>query len=35
MGQQAFQQILSDPKIQLSQSPEEQDAVKRVAEKVV
>jgi predicted Zn-dependent protease len=35
MGEQAFQQILSDPKIQLSQSSEEQDAVKRVAERVI
>jgi metalloendopeptidase OMA1, mitochondrial len=35
MGEQAFQEILSDPKIQLSQSSEEQDAVKRVAERVI
>jgi metalloendopeptidase OMA1, mitochondrial len=34
-GEQAFQEILSDPKIQLSQSSEEQDAVKRVAERVI
>lgn len=35
MGEQAFQQILSDPKVQQSQSPEEQEAVKRVAEKII
>lgn len=35
MGEQAFQQILSDPKIQRSQSPEEQEAVKRVAERII
>jgi metalloendopeptidase OMA1, mitochondrial len=35
MGEQAFQEILSDPKIQLSQSSEEQNAVKRVAERVI
>lgn len=35
MGEQAFQQILSDPKVQLSQSPEEQEAVKRVAERII
>lgn len=35
MGEQAFQQILSDPKVQQSQSPEEQEAVKRVAERII
>lgn len=35
MGEQAFQQILSDPKVQRSQSPEEQEAVKRVAERII
>ncbi len=35
MGEQAFQQILSDPQIQQSQSPEEQEAVKRVAERII
>jgi metalloendopeptidase OMA1, mitochondrial len=35
MGLQAFQEILSDPKIQLSQSPEEQAAVERVAERII
>lgn len=35
MGEQAFQQIFSDPKVQQSQSPEEQEAVKRVAEKII
>jgi predicted Zn-dependent protease len=35
MGEQAFQQILSDPKVQRSQSPEEQEAVKRVADRII
>lgn len=35
MGEQAFQQILSDPKVKQSQSPEEQEAVKRVAERII
>lgn len=35
MGEQAFQQILSDPQVQQSQSPEEQEAVKRVAERII
>lgn len=35
MGEQAFQQILSDPKVKQSQSPEEQAAVKRVAERII
>ncbi|GJL70088.1 MAG: peptidase M48 [Nitrospirales bacterium] len=35
MGEQAFQQILSDPKVQQSQSPEEQEAVNRVAERII
>ncbi len=35
MGEQAYQQILSDPKIQQSQSLEEQAAVKRVAERII
>ncbi|HNP27769.1 MAG TPA: M48 family metallopeptidase [Nitrospirales bacterium] len=35
MGEQAFQQILADPEVQQSQSPEEQAAVKRVAEKII
>jgi metalloendopeptidase OMA1, mitochondrial len=35
MGLQAFQEILSDPKIQLSQSPEEQAAVERVAKRII
>ncbi len=35
MGEQAFQQILSDPKVQRSQSPVEQEAVKRVAERII
>ncbi len=35
MGEQAFQQILSDPKIKQAQSSEEQAAVKRVAERII
>ncbi|MDR4493509.1 MAG: M48 family metallopeptidase [Nitrospirales bacterium] len=35
MGEQAFQQILSDPKIKQSQSPQEQEAVQRVAERII
>jgi predicted Zn-dependent protease len=35
MGLQAFQQILSDPNVQLSQSPEEQAAVERVAKRII
>ena len=35
MGEQAFQQILSDPKVHRSQSPEEQEAVKRVATRII
>ncbi|HSF11116.1 MAG TPA: M48 family metallopeptidase [Nitrospirales bacterium] len=35
MGEQAFQQILSDPQVQQSQSPEEQEAVKRVADRII
>jgi predicted Zn-dependent protease len=35
MGEQAFQQILSDPKVKLSQSPQEQEAVERVAERII
>lgn len=35
MGEQAFQQILSDPKVRQSQSPEEQEAVKRVAKRII
>jgi metalloendopeptidase OMA1, mitochondrial len=35
MGEQAFQQILSDPNVKQAQSPEEQAAVKRVAERII
>lgn len=35
MGEQAFQEILSDSKIQLSQSPEEQEAVNGVAKRII
>ncbi|HNP59664.1 MAG TPA: M48 family metallopeptidase [Nitrospirales bacterium] len=35
MGEQAFQQILSDPKVQQSQSAEEQEAVNRVADRII
>ncbi len=35
MGEQAFQQILSDPEVKRSDSPEEQQAVQRVAERII
>jgi predicted Zn-dependent protease len=35
MGEQAFQQILSDPKTQVSQSSEDKEAVNRVAKRII
>lgn len=35
MGEQAFQEILSDPNVKQSESPEEQKAVQRVAEAII